>query len=134
MEILAKTCNTDVMDGERMAARLFVGIGGVVWCVLAIGSALNFGVPNAAVLTIQIALPLVLSIVALAVGWFYENLAAVLLVVGAVATVIWGVVASWEPGVWGVMALFLIAPELIAALLFMMAARMQEVCRIPAKG
>jgi hypothetical protein len=128
MEILARTCNTGVMDTERIAARLFVGLGGLVWTVLAIGSAYTFGTSGPAALTIQVLLPLTLSILALAIGWFYENLAAVLLFAGAVATVVWGVVTGWEPGVWGIMAVFLLAPEIIAGLLFLMAARMQAVC------
>ncbi len=132
MEIFAKTCNSDVMDGERIAARLFVGIGGVIWTVLAIGSAMVFGTSGPAALTIQIVLPLVLAVLAFAIGWFYENVAAALLFAGAIATVVWGVVMGWEAGVWGIMAIFLIAPEIIAGLLFLMAARMQAVCEMKA--
>jgi hypothetical protein len=132
MEILAKTCNYDVMDGERVAARLFVALGGIVWSVLAIGSAMVFGTPGPAALTIQIVLPLVLAVLAFAIGWFYENLAAALLFAGAVATIVWGVVQGWEPGVWGIMAIFLIAPEIISGVLFLMAARMQVVCEMKA--
>jgi hypothetical protein len=36
-------------------------------------------------------------------------------------------------GVWVVMAVFLIAPEIIAGLLFLMAARMQVICRLEVK-
>lgn len=132
MEILARTCNYDVMDGERLAARLFVAIGGIIWSVLAIGSAMVYGTPGPASLTIQIVLPLVLAVLALAIGWFYENLAAALLFAGAVATIIWGFVMGWEAGVWGVMALTLIAPTIVAGLLFLMAARMQVVCEVKA--
>jgi hypothetical protein len=134
MEILAKTCNYDVMDGQRVAARLFVALGGIVWSVLAIGSAMVYGTSNPAALTIQIVLPVVLAVLALAIGWFYENLAAVLLFAGAVVTIIWGVVMGWEAGVWGIMAIFLIAPEIIAGLLFLMAARMQVVCEMKPKA
>lgn len=130
MEILARTCNTDTMDGQRIAARLFVGLGGVCWSVLAIDSALTFGTPNAAVFTIQMVLPLALSTLALTIGWFYENLAAALLFAGAIATVAWGVMVGWELGVWGLMGLFLIAPEIIAGVLFLGAARMQVICQM----
>lgn len=132
MEILAKTCNTNVMDGERVAARLFVAMGGIVWSVLAIGSAMVYGTPGPASLTIQIVLPLALAVLALAIGWFYENLAAMLLFAGAVATIAWGVVMGWEAGVWGIMAIFLIAPEIIAGVLFLAAARMQVLCAMKA--
>ena len=134
MEILAKTCNYDVMDGQRIAARLFVALGGIVWSVLAIGSAMVYGTSNPAALTIQIVLPLALAVLAFVIGWFFENLAAILLFAGAVVTVIWGVVMGWEAGVWGIMAIFLIAPEIIAGMLFLMAARMQVVCEMKTKA
>jgi hypothetical protein len=130
MKLFARTCDTGVMDGERIAARLFVGLGGIIWIGLAIGSAAYYGTPSPSVLTIQIVLPIVLAVVAFVVGWFYENAAAVLLFAGAVATIAWGVVAGWEPGVWGLMALILIAPEIIAGLLFLMAAQMQDRCNM----
>lgn len=130
MEILARTCNYDVMDGERLAARLFVGLGGLLWVVLVAGAAIVYPSGNAMTSMVPALLVLVLAVLALAVGWFFENLAAVMLFVGAVATVAWGVMAGWELGVWGVMAIGLIAPEIIAGLLFLAAARMQKVCEL----
>jgi hypothetical protein len=132
MEILARTCNPDVMNTERIAARLFVALGGILWIVLAIGSAMVYGTINAAVLAIQWVLPLTLSVLAFVIGWFYERVAAMLLFAGAIATIVWGFVAAWEPGVWGLMAIFLLAPEIVAGLLFLAAARMQDVCAIKA--
>jgi hypothetical protein len=134
MKTLARTCETGVMDGERIAARLFVGLGGIIWIGLAIGSAFVYGTPNPSALTIQITLPIVLAVVAFVVGWFYENAAALLLFAGAIATIVWGVVAGWEAGVWGLMALVLIAPEIIAGLLFLMAAQMQDRCLMESEG
>ena len=134
MEIIARTCNTGVLAGERTAARLFAGLGAVIWSLLAIALAFNLQTPNAAMLVILVAIPLVLSIAALALGWFYENLGASLLFAGAIATVVWGLVEGWEPGVWGITALVLITPEIIAGVLFMMAARMQEVCLLEKKA
>lgn len=130
MEILARTCNYDVMDGERIAARLFVGLGGLVWVVLVAGAAIVYPSGSAMTSMVPALLVLVLAVLALALGWFYENAAAVLLFVGAAATVVWGAVAGWEPGVWGLMAIVLIAPEIVAGLLFMAAARMQKVCEL----
>lgn len=130
MEILARSCNYDVMDGERIAARLFVGLGGLTWVVLVAGAAIVYPPDSATTNMIPALLVLVLAVLALAIGWFYENLAAVLLFVGAVATVAWGVMAGWELGVWGVMAIGLIAPEIIAGMLFLAAARMQKVCEL----
>lgn len=135
MEIIARTCNTGVLAGERTAARLFAGLGAVIWSLLAIAlAAFNLQTPNVAMLVILVAIPLVLSLLALVLGWFYENLGAVLLFAGAIATVVWGLVEGWELGVWGITALILIAPEIVAGVLFMMAARMQEVCLLEKKA
>lgn len=132
VQLLARTCNYDVMDTERISARTFVGLGGLLWAVLAIGAGLVY--PSGPTLTAMVPalLVLALAVVAFVVGWFFENLAAVLLFLGAVATVVWGLVTGWEAGVWGLMAVFLIAPEIIAGLLFLMAAQMQRVCDISA--
>jgi hypothetical protein len=132
VEIFAKSCNYEVMNTERIAARLFVGLGGLIWVVLVTGSAAIYPSGNAMMDQYGPLLVLALAVVALALGWFYENLAAVLLFAGAVATVVWGFMAHWEPGVWGIMALFLLAPEIIAGVLFLMSARMQKLCDMEA--
>lgn len=133
MEILARTCNRDVMDSERIAARLFVGLGGLVWVVLVWGAAVVYPSSDALTNMVPALLVLVLALAALFIGWFFENLAAALLFGGAIATVAWGVMAGWELGVWGVMAIVLIAPEVIAGVLFLAAARMQRVCELEGK-
>jgi hypothetical protein len=131
VELFARTCNYDVMDTERIAARVFVGLGGAIWAILAIGASLVYPAGGGGTLSyLPGLLVLALAVVALLVGWFFENLAAILLFLGAAATIVWGVVAGWEAGVWGVMAIFLIGPEIIAGLLFLMAARMQKVCEL----
>jgi hypothetical protein len=128
VDIFARTCDYDVMDSERIAARTFVGLGGLVWVVLAVGSAVVY--PSGSLAWDQFGplLVLALAVLALLVGWFYENLAAILLFAGAVASIVWGVVAGWEAGVWGLMVFFLIGPEIIAGVLFLASARMQKMC------
>jgi hypothetical protein len=130
VNLFAKTCNYDVMDAERIAARTFVGLGGVIWAVLAIGASLVYPSGSAPTVYLPALAVLVVAAIALSIGWFFENLAAILLFVAAVATVVWGIMAGWEAGVWGVMAIFLIGPEIIAGLLFLMAAQMQKVCEL----
>lgn len=130
MNILARSCNYDVMNNERIAARVFVGLGGLIWVVLTLGAAVVYPTGVAWMDQYGPIFVLVLAVVALLVGWFYENLAAVLLFAGAIATIAWGVVAGWEPGVWGLMGLFLIAPEIISGVLFLAAASMQKVCEL----
>ena len=134
MDLMMKTCNYDAMGGERLAARLFVLLGGIFWIIAAFaGSALytNLGFAYAAG---QALIPFGLAAVALLVGWFYERIAAALLFIGAIAAVAWGVIIGWEAGVWGIMALVLIAPTVIAGLLFLMAARTQRNCEAASKS
>jgi hypothetical protein len=116
------------MGIERVAARLFVGLGGLLWIVLTGGASFVYPSSPTTINFLPSFAVVVLAVVAFLVGWFYENAAAVLLFVGAVVTIVWGVLAGWEAGVWGLMALFLIAPEVIAGLLFLMSARMQKTC------
>jgi hypothetical protein len=64
------------------------------------------------------------------VGWFYERLAAMLLLGGVAVVILWGLLAGWEAGVWATMAAFLMAEMVVAALLFMLAAQTQKVCEL----
>jgi hypothetical protein len=130
VNILARSCNYDVMNNERIAARVFVGLGGAIWFVLTLGAAMVYPSGVAWMDQYGAILVLILAVGALLVGWFFENLASGLLFAGAIATVAWGVMAGWEPGVWGLMALFLIAPEVIAGVLFLAAASMQKACEV----
>ena len=66
------------------------------------------------------------------VGMFYENLAAAILVVGALAIVVYGIVGSWETGVWATVFFFFIVPMLVASALYFLAARMQKICEMKA--
>jgi hypothetical protein len=128
MDLMARTCNYDLMGGERLSARLFVALGGIFWVIAALSASAIYNNEGFVSAAGAVLLPFALAAVALIIGWFYENVAAVLLFVGAVATVVWGFVAQWEAGVWGLMAIVLIAPTIIAGVLFLMAAQMQGVC------
>ncbi len=130
MAFLARTCNYDAMGGERLAARLFVALGGIFWIIAGIAGATLYTNTAFATAAGEALLPFVLAGLALLIGWFYENLAAVLLFLGVVAEIVWGIVAGWEAGVWGLMAFVLIGPTLLAGLLFLMAAQMQRVCAV----
>jgi hypothetical protein len=130
VDLLARTCNYDVGDSERISARLFVGLGGLIWAVLAIGASVVYP-PSAGTIGFMSALAVAaLAVLAFVIGWFFENLAAILLFAGAVVTIVWGFMMGWEIGVWGLMAVFLIGPEIIAGLLFVMSARMQKACEL----
>jgi hypothetical protein len=130
MELFAKTCDYEVLNTERIAARVFVALGGLAWVVLTVGAAFVYPASAGLERFYPALLVTLLAVVALLIGWFYENLAAAVLFIGAAATIVWGSLMGWELGVWGVMAVFLITPEVIAGLLFLMAAQMQKVCEL----
>lgn len=128
MELLARTCNYDVMNVQRIMARGFLIVGALFWGFAAYGAKWAYqGAPFTEAVTYG-ALYAGSILAVLAIGMFYENLAAAILAVGSVAIVISGIVSGWEAGVWAVMGFFFILPLVIAAVLFVMAARVQRVC------
>lgn len=130
MELFARTCSYDVMGAERLAARLFVILGGVWWTISVGAAALIYGEATVPSAVLQAMLPLALTIIALLVGWNYENAAAAILFLGAIAEILWGIVMGWEAGVWAVMTVILIGPTVIAGVLFMLASQMQRLCEM----
>jgi hypothetical protein len=70
--------------------------------------------------------PLVAIAATLIIGWYYERVAAALLVLASMGVVAWGVIYQFEIGVWGIMAVFLMGPMLTAATLFWLARRDQD--------
>ncbi len=128
----AKTeCHPDRMNLERLAARAFVVGGGIFWVIAAFAAPYVYGRSGATV-AIQTAIyPFVATAAILVIGWTYERMAAVLLLAGAAGVAVWGVLFGWELGVWILMSTVLIAPITIAAVLFLLASRMQEVCSLP---
>ncbi|MBE0475911.1 MAG: hypothetical protein IBX62_02290 [Coriobacteriia bacterium] len=128
MQLLARTCSYDRMNVERVLARLFILGGGAFWVVATFGATWAYeggGIVEAVGTAL---LPLAVTVGAFLVGWFYERLAALLLALGAAVVVGWGLVAGWETGVWITVLAVLIGPMLVAALLFMLASRMQVIC------
>lgn len=128
MELLARTCNTNRINIQRIFARLFVIVGAVFWGSAAWGAKWAY---EGAPFTTSLSYALLYAGAILAVfviGLFYENIAALLLAVGSIAIIIVGLVFSWEPGVWAVMGFFFILPLVIAAILYFMAADSQKKC------
>ena len=113
----------DAENLMRLLARVSVGAGGMFWIVAAFAGPFVFENTNLAD-SIQTALwPFMATVAILAIGWFYEHLAAVLLSAASAAVLVWGVIYDWEPGVWFVMVVVLMAPMMIAAVLFLFASR-----------
>ena len=113
------------MNMDRIFARAFVTAGGVFWMVASFAALYNFVKAGASVALLAAFYVFAATGATLAIGWFYERSAAALLVLGSAAVVVWGAMASWELGVWVLMGIFLIAPMLTAAVLFVLARREQ---------
>lgn len=135
MELLSRTCKTESMNVERIIARLFVVLGGLFWIFMLWGSQTGSGYSLGPLTSAEVknaigtaAIPLVLTVIVFVLGLFFERLTALVLLVAAAAVVIWGIIAAWESGVWMMAIAFLIAPMLIAAALYWLAGRMQQIC------
>ena len=130
MELMAKVCKSEEMNFERLAARIFVAAGGLFWVAAVFGMDFGYEDKSFGAAAQNALIYLAVALVVLGIGWFFENLAAALMLAGAVGAVIWGVVVGWEAGVWWLMAGVLIGPMMMAAILFYRAARMQRICEL----
>lgn len=111
---------------ERGVARAFVILGGAFWSVVLFTGwqALNErGLMDA---LMGASIPVVACAATLIIGWYYERVASVLLALGSLAVVAWGVIFQFEPVVWAIMVITLIGPMVTASALFWMARREQE--------
>lgn len=130
MQLLARTCKTEEMNAQRLFARVVVLFGGLFWVFMIWGARWAYqGAPFTAAAggaMIYAAAILLLFVI----GMFYENIAALLLLVGALAIVAFGVVSGWEGGVWITVFFFFVLPMLLAAALYALAARMQRICAL----
>ena len=111
---------------ERLFARGFTVLGGIFWIVSAFAGPYVYG-GKSIVGAFGIALyPLLFTAGVLVIGWFYERLVALILALGAIGTVAWGVIMGWESTVWAIMLIFFVAPTVISALLFFLAGSRSE--------
>jgi len=141
MELLSRTCKTDRMNIERLIARAFVIVGGLFWVVMYFGANtkqhyadLVYSAADIEKAIPSALLPLAVTIVVFVLGLFYERLTAVLLLALAAGIVGYGVIAQWDSaGLWMTILTLIVAPMLIAALLYWLAGRMEQVCLLEQK-
>lgn len=120
------------MNVERIFARLFVAVGGLFWAAASLGGSHWTRVSTefdqmTPMLAVGV---LALTVAIFVLGMYFEVLASVVLFAGAAASVVWGLVAGWESGVWMIVVIVLTAPMVVSGLLFMLAARMQTICTL----
>lgn len=130
-----KECRPLSMNVERLIARLFVVGGGLFWIAASFMGDYGDRRVTTLVSARNALIPLALTVIVLAVGWFYEYLAAAILTATTVGIVAWGVVTGWETGVWVLMGITLLLPIVVSGVLFYMAARMDTICSLqPARA
>lgn len=137
MELMARTCKTERMNVERIVARVFVILGGAFWVLMVMANTTTQKYANLIYDDVNVAgvlgsalVPLIVVVIIFVVGLFYEYLAAAILFGGAAVTVGYGLFMGWETGIWVTAGLVLIAPMVVAGLLYLLAARMQKVCEL----
>lgn len=130
MDLFTRTCKSESMNAQRLIARIMLVIGGLFWIYMAFGAQYAYkGVPIQEAVTY--ALPFVAGIAFLfIVAMFFEYVAALMLAIGIVGLIGFGIISSWEVGVWVTALFFLALPMALAALLFVLAARMQKICEL----
>lgn len=111
---------------ERGFGRAFVIAGGLFWVVATFAGLFTFGKTGIAYALLGAFYPLAATLATLVIGWYYERVAATLLVLASFAFVVWGVVAGFELGVWVILTAFVLGPMMTSAALFWMARRDQE--------
>lgn len=130
MELLARVCKSEQMNFQRILARFLVILGIVFTFWMGFGNQYAYlGQP----LGVATAYGLMFSgglIFVFVLGLFYENAAAILLLMGSVAIIVWGVMAQWTSGSWGAMVFLLMLPMLVSAFMYVSAARMQKICAL----
>ena len=111
---------------ERGVARGFVIAGGGFWSIATFAGLYAFQESGFQYAFLAALVPLVAIAATLIIGWYYERVAAALLVLASMGVVAWGVIYQFEAGVWGIVGVFLIGPMLTAATLFWLARRDQD--------
>ena len=115
---------------ERGIARAFVILGGVFWALTAFAGLYWFSETGMQQAFLTALVPLVASLVTLIVGWYWERVASIMLVLASVATVYYGVAAQFELGVWVIVMFALIGPMITAAMLLWLARRDYEALEV----
>lgn len=134
MQLFARTCKFERMNFERLFARLFVAGGGLFWFIAALGAWSRYLDDGSEVFR-HAWIILAATVIILALGWFYEVAAALVLFALTVVFIVYGFLQPTigEAGVWSIWLLFTAAPAATAGVLFLLASRMQLVCELEDK-
>ncbi len=118
--------NDETRNVEKIIALLFTMVGGIFWIVTMFSGSRGLTIAGnsslgAFTFTGGALVPLIFTVIVLLLGYYKELWAAVILGLGAIFTLAWGVIAAWPGGVWFIMGIFFILPTIIASILFYLA-------------
>jgi hypothetical protein len=111
---------------RRGVARAFVIFGSVFWSVATFLDMYTLRSAGAGQAILAALIPLGASLATLVIGWYWERLTAVGLLLASFGVLAWGTVYGFAPQVWAVLTVTLIGPMLTASVLFWAARRQQE--------
>lgn len=135
MDLMLRARNTSrEFNWERLIARTLVVVGGLFWVLVVLGAQkaayteFVYSLPEFTRGAMIALIPLAITVVAFLLGLVYERLTGILLLVIAVAMIIWGVFEHWgEFVLWVTAVSILVAPTAFAGVFYLLAARTQEV-------
>jgi hypothetical protein len=139
MNLMMRTKNTGELNLERVFARVLVTIGGAFWFfgllgLQNMGYTQVYSLPELTRAVTLGAIPLALTIASLVLGLYFERLTGVLLVLAGLGMLVWGILAHWgEVVLWMTALSVLVAPSGLSGVLYLLAARTQEVQELTAK-
>jgi len=140
MSLLVRTCSTERVNVSRLAARILIVLGGLVWAVMFFAqstperySNLTYTFKDVISAGIAAIIPLVITIGVFVLCMYFEKLAAVVLFAVAAAVVVFGLITGWEMLLWVSVLVAFVAPTVVSAALLLLAASTQRVCELEGK-
>jgi hypothetical protein len=135
MDFMLRTKDTGQPNVERILARSFVVLGGLFWTLAFFGANTKasytyfvYTLPEVERASMIALIPLALTVAVFVLGMYYERIAGMVLLVMVAAMLVYGVILHLgEVVLWMTAVSVLVAPAAIAAVLFLLAARTQEV-------
>jgi hypothetical protein len=135
MDFMLRTRDTGQVNVERVLARSFVVLGGLFWTLAFFGANTRasyayfvYTLPEIERAAMYALIPLSITAAVFVLGMFYERIAGLVLLAIAASMIVYGVVNHLgEVVLWVTAVGVLVVPSAIAAVLYLLAARTQEV-------
>lgn len=139
MNLMLRAKNTGELNLDRVFARILVTVGGAFWFfgmlgLQNMGYTQVYSLPELTKAATLGAIPLAITVGSFVLGLYYERLNGTLLVLAALAMLVWGAAAHWgEVVLWMTALSVLVAPAGFAGVLYVLASRTQEVQELRAR-